>query len=129
MGGLNKKAHIKTDDVRFIHSNLFNEVQEKFDIIVSNPPYIKSDVIPTLMEEVRDYEPILALDGKEDGLYFYKEIIKKSGDYLNREGKLFFEIGFDQGADVKALMEEAGFKDVTIVQDYAHLDRVVWGHL
>lgn len=129
MGGLNKKAHIKTDDVRFIHSNLFNEVHEKFDIIVSNPPYIKSDVIPTLMEEVRDYEPILALDGKEDGLYFYKEIIKKSGDYLNREGKLFFEIGFDQGADVKALMEEAGFKDVTIVQDYAHLDRVVWGHL
>jgi len=129
MGGLNRRTHIKTEDVKFIQSNLFNDVHEKFDVIVSNPPYIRSDVIPTLMEEVRDYEPVLALDGKEDGLYFYREIISKSKDYLNREGKLYFEIGFDQGKDVKALMEEAGYKDVTIVQDYAHLDRVVWGHL
>lgn len=127
-GGAGRK-HIDTDKIQFIQSNLFNEVQGKFDIIVSNPPYIRTDVIPTLMEEVRDYEPVLALDGKEDGLYFYREIIKKSPQYLNGGGRLFFEIGYDQAGDVKTLMEEAGFKDIEVIQDYAHLDRVVWGRI
>ena len=127
-GGMGKK-HLDEDKIEFIQSNLFNDVRCRFDIIVSNPPYIRSDVIPTLMEEVRDYEPILALDGKEDGLYFYRKIIEKSPDYLNPGGLLFFEIGYDQADDVVALMEKAGFKDVTVVQDYAHLDRVVWGRI
>ena len=127
-GGMGKK-HLDEDKIEFIQSNLFNDVRGRFDIIVSNPPYIRSDVIPTLMEEVRDYEPILALDGKEDGLYFYRKIIEKSPDYLNPGGMLFFEIGYDQATDVVALMEKAGFKDVTVVQDYAHLDRVVWGRI
>ncbi len=127
-GGMGKK-HLDEDKIEFIQSNLFNDVRGRFDIIVSNPPYIRSDVIPTLMEEVRDYEPILALDGKEDGLYFYRKIIEKSPDYLNPGGLLFFEIGYDQAHDVVALMEKAGFKDVTVVQDYAHLDRVVWGRI
>ena len=127
-GGMGKK-HLDEDKIEFIQSNLFNDVRGRFDIIVSNPPYIRSDVIPTLMEEVRDYEPILALDGKEDGLYFYRKIIEKSPDYLNPDGLLFFEIGYDQAHDVVALMEKAGFKDVTVVQDYAHLDRVVWGRI
>ena len=91
-GGMGKK-HLDEDKIEFIQSNLFNDVRGRFDIIVSNPPYIRSDVIPTLMEEVRDYEPILALDGKEDGLYFYRKIIEKSPDYLNPGGLLFFEIG------------------------------------
>ena len=81
------------------------------------------------MEEVRDYEPMIALDGKEDGLHFYREIIKKSPSYLNGGGKLFFEIGYDQAEEVVRLMEEAGFKDIKVVQDYAHLDRVVWGRI
>ena len=127
-GGMGKK-HLDEDKIEFIQSNLFNDVRGRFDIIVSNPPYIRSDVIPTLMEEVRDYEPILALDGKEDGLYCYRKIIEKSPDYLNPGGLLFFEIGYDQADDVVALMEKAGFKDVTVVQDYAHLDRVVWGRI
>ena len=127
-GGVGRK-HIDTDKIEFIESNLFNDVKGKFDVIVSNPPYIRSDVIPTLMEEVRDYEPVLALDGKEDGLYFYREIIKKSPSFLNGGGRLFFEIGYDQAADVVKLMEEAGFKDVVVIQDYAHLDRVVWGRI
>lgn len=127
-GGMGKKR-LDEDKIEFIQSNLFNDVRGRFDIIVSNPPYIRSDVIPTLMEEVRDYEPILALDGKEDGLYFYRKIIEKSPDYLNPGGLLFFEIGYDQAHDVVALMEKAGFKDVTVVQDYAHLDRVVWGRI
>ena len=127
-GGKGKK-HLDEEKREFIQSNLFNDVKGRFDIIVSNPPYIRSDVIPTLMEEVRDYEPMLALDGKEDGLYFYRKIIEKAPAYLNPEGKLFFEIGYDQADDVVLLMEEAGFKDVVVVKDYAHLNRVVWGRI
>lgn len=121
------QKHIDNDKIEFIESNLFNDVRGKFDIIVSNPPYIRSDVIPTLMEEVRDYEPMLALDGHEDGLFFYREILKKANAYLNGGGKLFFEIGYDQAEEVSRLMEAAGFKDIQIEQDYGHLDRVVWG--
>ena len=114
-------------EASFIESNLFEQVTEKYDIIVSNPPYIRSDVIPTLMEEVREHEPILALDGTEDGLFFYRKIVKESPDYLNGGGMLFFEIGYDQAEDVSRLMEEAGYKDVTVVKDFAGLDRVVYG--
>jgi len=114
-------------EASFIESNLFEQVTGKYDIIVSNPPYIRSDVIPTLMEEVRDHEPLLALDGTEDGLFFYREVIKESPKYLNGGGMLFFEIGYDQAEDVSGLMEDAGYKDVTVVKDFAGLDRVVYG--
>ncbi len=114
-------------EASFMESNLFEQVTGKYDIIVSNPPYIRSDVIPTLMEEVRDHEPILALDGTEDGLFFYRKIVEESPDYLNGGGMLFFEIGYDQAEDVSRLMEEAGYKDVTVVKDFAGLDRVVYG--
>ena len=114
-------------NAEFLQSNLFEKVEEKFDIIVSNPPYIPSDVIPTLMEEVKTYEPLSALDGKEDGLYFYREIVKQAGEYLNRGGKLFFEIGCEQAEDVSKLLVDAGYKEVQVVKDLAGLDRVVWG--
>lgn len=116
------------DTVQLIHSDLFSKVsKEKFDIIVSNPPYIASSVIPTLMEEVRNHEPISALDGMEDGLFFYRKIVKESRDYLAKEGMLFFEIGHDQGQAVSDMMKDAGFGDVTVVKDFAGLDRVVYG--
>lgn len=110
-------------------SDLFEELDvcDKFDIIVSNPPYIKTGVIENLQPEVRDYEPRLALDGRKDGLYFYREIIAQAGAYLNPEGMLFFEIGYDQGEEVRALMEQAGYAEVEVVKDYAGLDRVVYG--
>lgn len=113
----------------FRQGDLFQAIdkEEKFDIIVSNPPYIRTDVIKTLMPEVRDYEPILALDGREDGLFFYRRIIEQAGDYLYGGGMLFLEIGYDQGEDVSCLLREAGYTDVEIYKDYAGNNRVVQG--
>lgn len=113
----------------FIQSDLFENVTGKFDVIVSNPPYIRSDVIDTLMPEVRDHEPRLALDGSGDGLLFYREIVRESGKYLMKGGMLFFEIGYDQGEAVRRLMEQAGFLEVQVIKDYGGLDRVVFGTL
>lgn len=115
------------ESIIFVQSDLFSEVTGKFDVIVSNPPYIRSDVIETLMPEVRMHEPMLALDGSEDGLKFYRSIVDESKEYLNRGGKLYFEIGFDQAEEVSTLMEQAGFTEINVVKDFAGLDRVVYG--
>jgi len=116
------------ETVQFLESDLFSGIpEEKFDIIVSNPPYIASSVIPTLMEEVRLHEPLEALDGKEDGLFFYRKIVEQSRKYLAKEGMLFFEIGHDQGQAVSDMLKMAGYQDVTVVKDFAGLDRVVYG--
>lgn len=119
-GRLNLKAE-------FIQSDLFENVTGKYEIIVSNPPYIPSGVIPSLMEEVRLHDPMLALDGREDGLYFYRRIIREAGEYLHPGGMLFFEIGCNQAADVSGYMKEAGYKEVAVCKDLAGLDRVVSG--
>lgn len=114
-------------DATFLHSDLFSEVEGKYDVIVSNPPYIRTSVIEELKEEVKFHDPLVALDGKEDGLYFYRRIVEKSSQYLKKGGKLFFEIGHDQGENVSSLLKEAGFADVTVKKDLAGLDRVVFG--
>lgn len=116
-------------NIRFVQSDLFDRVDGKFDMVVSNPPYIRSDVIDTLMPEVRDFEPRLALDGSGDGLAFYRKILKECPRYLQKGGMLFFEIGYDQGEEVSRLMEQAGFLGVMLVSDYAGMDRVVCGTL
>lgn len=113
--------------VEFLQSDLLENVTGKFDVVVSNPPYIRSDVIETLMEEVKEHEPYIALDGKEDGLYFYRRITEEVKKVLHSGGSLLFEIGYDQGKEVEELMKTAGFQEVKIVQDYAGLDRVVMG--
>lgn len=123
----NARNLIPDEDCAFIESDLLDKVEGKFDIVVSNPPYIASDVIETLMPEVRDHEPRMALDGHEDGLHFYRRILKESLPYLNGGAKIFFEIGYDQGEAVKNMMEESGFLEVGIMKDYAGLDRVVSG--
>ena len=115
--------------LQFLESDLFEQVEGIFDIIVSNPPYIPTEVIDTLMPEVREHEPRLALDGSEDGLLFYRRIIEGSRAHLKGGGMLFFEIGYDQGAAVRELMEQAGFLEVQVTKDYAGLDRVVSGTL
>lgn len=117
-------------EVRFVQSDLFEnvaETDEKYDLIISNPPYIRTEVIEELQTEVRCHDPYIALDGKEDGLYFYKRIISDSIRFIKNGGWLMFEIGFDQGKDVAALMEQAGYKEVYIKKDLAGLDRVVSG--
>ncbi len=118
---------IGDNQVSFRQSDLFENVTGKYEFIVSNPPYIRSDVIPTLMPEVKDHEPLQALDGTQDGLYFYKRIVSESREYLVRGGKLYFEIGHDQAEDVSELMRNFGFVEVVVVKDYAGLDRVVYG--
>ncbi len=114
-------------ETEFRHSDLLEKVEGKFDMIVSNPPYIETTVIDTLMPEVREHEPMLALDGREDGLYFYRRIVEQCTSYMTRGARLFFEIGYDQGEAVKDMMIHKGFCEVEIIKDYAGLDRVVTG--
>ena len=117
--------------VTWIQSDLFVKIpeEEKYDVIVSNPPYIETAVIDTLQEEVRLHDPYIALDGKEDGLYFYRRIISEADKYLKPQGKLMFEIGCDQAEAVEELMKNAGYEQITVKKDLAGLDRVVYGTL
>ena len=117
----------KAEHAHFLQSDLFEKVEGKFEIIVSNPPYIASAEVEKLMPEVRDHEPRMALDGTEDGLHFYRRIIEEAGKHLVSSGMLFFEIGYDQGQAVSELMRTEGYREVQVMQDYAGLDRVVFG--
>ena len=128
-------SHLQLD-ASFLEGDLFTPladfVSEKttdrlFDMIVSNPPYIETAVIDTLMPEVREHEPVLALDGMEDGLHFYRRIVSEAPAHMRKGAYLFFEIGCEQGEAVKTLMQEGGFEQVEILKDYAGLDRVVYG--
>lgn len=109
----------------WIQSDLFDQVSGVFDLIVSNPPYIVSTEIENLMPEVRDHEPRMALDGDTDGLYFYRKIIKDAKEYLRVGGWLCVEIGYDQAEDVKRLLESEDYREISVRQDMAGLDRVV----
>lgn len=118
-----------SERVKWRQGDLFEAVdaEEKFDLIVSNPPYIASGVIPELAAEVRCHEPRLALDGGPDGLAFYRRIIPGAVSRLVIGGALCLEIGFDQGESVSDMMREAGYYDVTVIKDYGGNDRIVRG--
>ena len=115
--------------VTFRRSDMFSSFRgtEQFDVIVSNPPYIPSAVIEELEPEVRDHEPRGALDGTADGLYFYRILAEECAKHLTPGGHVYFEIGYDQGAAVKELLDIHGFKDTRVIQDLAGKDRVVCG--
>ncbi len=112
-------------DVSFVKSDLFENIEGKFDCIVSNPPYIERDVIKSLESTVKDFEPERALDGGIDGLDFYREIIREAKDYLEEGAFLFFEIGYNQGKSVSDILSENGYADIKVIKDLNGLDRVV----
>lgn len=112
-------------NVLFLQSNMFENIKEQFDLIVSNPPYIPSKVVDELMEEVVGHEPRLALDGMEDGLHFYRILAKEGKKHLKEGGRLYLEIGHDQGVSVPDLLKEEGFSDIEVKKDLAGNDRCV----
>lgn len=129
IGIAKQNAISNSANIEFIESDLFQNLGgRKFDIIVSNPPYIESSVIETLDEEVKSNEPKLALDGGADGLDYYREIIKQTSRYLTKHGRLYFEIGYNQAEAVSKLMEK-DFKNIEVLKDYEGNDRVVLGEL
>jgi len=119
----NVKLHKAKVELR--QSDLFEKVEGKFDMIISNPPYIRTSVIEGLEEEVKSHDPFIALDGKEDGLYFYRRIVEEGREFLKDGGWLLFEIGHDQREDVMTLMKNAGYTEISAKKDLAGLDRVV----
>lgn len=111
-------------DCNIIQTDLFDKIDNKYDIILSNPPYIRTSDIEELMADVKNHEPHLALDGGADGLYFYNKIIREARNYLNDNGVIIFEIGYDQAEDLRSIFVDNGYRDIEIIKDYAGLDRI-----
>ena len=114
--------------INFIHSNMFDKITGKYDIIVSNPPYIQSNEINNLMQSVKDFEPHLALDGGTDGLDFYKTINNLAPKFLKTNGKLYLEIGYNQGKAISELLS-TNFDNIQVIKDYNGLDRIITANL
>lgn len=125
----NIKRNNVSDRVKSYKMDILNEYpKKKYDVVVSNPPYIEKAVIETLQTEVKDYEPRIALDGGEDGLVFYRRIAETAHNFLKKDGLLAFEIGYNQGESVRGLMQN-DFYDTEVIKDLNDNDRVVIGKL
>ena len=122
-----RRLEIPGDRVAWVRGDLFEKLEGPFDLLVSNPPYIPSGELSGLQEEVRLHDPALALDGHEDGLYFYRRIAAEAGKYLRDGAFLMLEIGWDQGEAVRGLLEAAGYREVEVKKDLSGNDRVVRG--
>lgn len=126
------KDLLKVENASFYQGDLFealekNNIGERFQLIVSNPPYIKTSDIEDLQIEVKDHEPLIALDGGVDGLDFYRKISKRAPYYLLPKGILIYEIGYNQGTQVRDILNSEGFKNISILKDYQGYDRIVYG--
>lgn len=124
-----KNAKKLEADVTFYQGDLLENISEKYDIIVSNPPYIASKVVRGLMPEVREHEPLLALDGGADGLVLYRRLLEQVPPHLETDGIFAVEIGYDQGETVTELFVQHGFEEIECCQDLCGNDRVVMGRL
>lgn len=124
-----QNADVLYPEAKLVRSDLFANITGTYSMILANPPYIRTEEISRLQDEVRFHDPVLALDGREDGLYFYRRIVKEAQPHLERGGVLAFEIGYDQARDVPELLREAGYAEITVKKDLAGLDRVVSGVL
>lgn len=128
---INAKKNCVDNRVKVIKSDMLSALNKEFegkvDAIISNPPYIKEEVISTLMEEVKDFEPYSALSGGKDGLYFYREITKQSLKFLKENGFIAYEIGHDQREEVATILRNNGFCGIICIKDLAGLDRVIIG--
>ncbi|MDU2375063.1 peptide chain release factor N(5)-glutamine methyltransferase, partial [Anaerococcus vaginalis] len=118
------KIKLNINNVEFKESDIFSNIEEKFDIIVSNPPYINKEDFEKLDNKLY-YEPQNALYGGEDGLYFYKKIIKNAKNFLNKNGKIYLEIGYDQKDSISNLLEEYGYKQIKSYKDFNDFDRII----
>lgn len=125
--GNGRRLEIPEDRLAWVRGDLFEKLEGPFDLLVSNPPYIPSGELLGLQEEVRLHDPALALDGHEDGLYFYRRIAAEAGKYLRDGAYLMLEIGWDQGEAVSTLLEVAGYREVEVKKDLSGNDRVVRG--
>lgn len=122
---INAKRNNVEEKIKFINSDMFEKIEEKYNIIVSNPPYIKTNIIPTLDKQVQN-EPYIALDGGKDGLKFYRILIDEAPKHLEKDGILIFEIGYDQKEDIENLVKEnKNYKSMQVVKDLSQNDRVV----
>lgn len=123
------KKNARANDVKnltFLHGSLFEPVRgKKFKIITANPPYIRREELDTLQREIRDWEPVAALDGGQDGLDFYRKILSLANNHLKPGGFIFFELGYDQAEAVQKLAREQGFEDIAIIKDYSGIGRIL----
>jgi len=125
-----ENAKLNGADIEFIQGDLFENLDHrKFDIIVSNPPYVMNGEYEALSPEVKDHEPRLALTAGDDGMDIYRRLIPEAAEHLDAEGYLMMEIGCSQAEGVKTLMEKSGFEDIKVIKDLAGLDRVVMGRI
>jgi len=118
-------ADINKVNINFLRSDIFSRIEKKYDLIVSNPPYIPLDSYQELPAEIKDFEPSAALISDEEGFFFYRRIIEEASEYLNPEGRLFFEIGFDQSKRIKLIAEKSGFKNIVTIKDLNEFDRIM----
>jgi len=120
-----KNAKENLVEIDFFQSDLFSNCTQKYDVIISNPPYIPAEEYDSLSLEIKDYEPKSALLANDEGLFYYRKILEKAGDFLNENGQIYFEIGHDQAAKIKKIAENVGFSEIEIVQDLNDFDRIM----
>ena len=120
-----QNAELNNVSINFIQSDIFENIKNKYDIIVSNPPYISKKEYDNLAPEIKDYEPEISLLAKEEGLFYYKKIFENAKDYLTEKGKIYFEIGYDQTDRVEKFALDNGFSKVEVYQDLNGFDRIV----